>query len=446
MAVSFEDVVAAHERMQGKLHTTQVLESLALNNMCGGRVLVKAEALQKTGTFKIRGALNRVLCLTAEEKAAGVVAFSSGNFGQGLAAAATSAGVSSTIVMPGDAPANKQARARSYGAKVVLSEIIEGENREITAARLAEKIAKEEGRTLLHPFEDYDVIAGQGTAALELAQYCAEIGVETLDDFLVCTGGGGLTAGCVTVLSKLMPSCRLYSVEPEAYDDHARSFHAPGKTIQQVEGNPVSICDALQAAAPGQNTWPINSKLLTDVLTVTDDEVRFAMRVAFETLQLVLEPSGAVSLAAVLSGKVSAVGKTIGVIASGGNLDVAKFAKVLGCPGSSGGSGGSTGEAPPVHYFDWTGFETVSVPGLTRPLVAIKTTGANGFLGCGYFSIEGMDKIGEVGATVAGVATPVSMLDAHIVGVSKAALQLGVRTGMLGRDALEIMRSRASKL
>lgn len=155
----------------------------------------------------------------------------------------------------------------------------------------------------------------------------------------------------------------------------------------EVEGNPPSICDALQAAAPGKNTWPINKELLTDVLTVSDDEVRFAMRVAFETLQLVLEPSGAVSLAAVLAGKVSAVGKTIGVIASGGNLDVAKFAKVLGCPGSA--AAGGAGVAPPGHYFDWTGFETVSVPGLTRPLVAIKTKGAHGFLGCGYFSIEG---------------------------------------------------------
>eukprot|EP00729_Bicosta_minor_P014530 gene14530-4130_t len=357
--------------------------------MCGGRVLVKAEALQKTGTFKIRGALNRVLCLTPEEKKAGVVAFSSGNFGQGLAAAAASVDVSSTIVMPGDAPANKQARARSYG------------------------------RTLLHPFEDHDVIAGQGTAALELAKHCEQIGVEALDAFLVCTGGGGLTAGCCTVLKELMPSCNLYSVEPEAKTN-------------------------LGAAAPGKNTWPINKELLTDVLTVSDDEVRFAMRVAFETLQLVLEPSGAVSLAAVLAGKVSAVGKTIGVIASGGNLDVAKFAKVLGCPGSA--AAGGAGVAPPGHYFDWTGFETVSVPGLTRPLVAIKTKGAHGFLGCGYFSIEGMDKIGEVGATVAGVATPASMLDATLTGVSKAASQLGVHVGMLGRDALEIMRTRASKL
>ena len=260
---------------------------------------MKAECLQKTGTFKIRGALNRVLCLSAAEQAAGVVAFSSGNFGQGLAAAASSAGVSCTIVMPGDAPLNKQARARSYGATVVKSEIIDGENREITAARLAAQIAKAEGRTLLHPFEDYEVIAGQGTTALELVQHCAANSIPTLDSFLVGHGGGGLTAGCCLALDKLMPACSLYAVEPEAYDDLARSHAASPQQRLEVKGNPVSICDALQAAAPGENTFPITSKLLTGVLTVSDEEVRYAMRVAFEMLQLVLEPSGAISLAAV---------------------------------------------------------------------------------------------------------------------------------------------------
>jgi cysteine synthase len=206
--------------------------------------------------------------------------------------------------MPGDAPVNKQVRCRSYGARVVLSDVVEGENREVTAARLAESLSREHGFTLLHPFEDHDVIAGQGTVAVELAeQATADLGVTHVDAFFVCAGGGGLAAGCCLALEESMPECKRYAVEPEAYDDHARSF-AAGERLS-VTGNPYSICDALQAASPGANTFPITSRLLTGVLTVSDDEVRHAMRVAFECLQLVLEPSGAVPLAAVLARKVS---------------------------------------------------------------------------------------------------------------------------------------------
>jgi cysteine synthase len=206
--------------------------------------------------------------------------------------------------MPGDAPVNKQVRCRSYGARVVLSDVVENENREVTAARLAESLSREHGFTLLHPFEDHDVIAGQGTVAVELAeQATADLGVTHVDAFFVCAGGGGLAAGCCLALEESMPECKRYAVEPEAYDDHARSF-AAGERLS-VTGNPYSICDALQAASPGANTFPITSRLLTGVLTVSDDEVRHAMRVAFECLQLVLEPSGAVPLAAVLARKVS---------------------------------------------------------------------------------------------------------------------------------------------
>lgn len=186
---------------------------------------------------------------------------------------------------------------------ILCDRVSVGENREITAAGLAEKLSVEHGYTLLHPFEDHDVIAGQGTTAVELAEQAFDqFGLRDLDAFFVCTGGGGLTAGCCLALEQSMPACERYAVEPAAYDDHARSF-AHGE-ICNVKGNPQSICDALQAAAPGRNTWPINKRLLTGVLTVTDDEVRYAMRVAFETLQLVLEPSGAVPLAAVLARKV----------------------------------------------------------------------------------------------------------------------------------------------
>lgn len=183
---------------------------------------------------------------------------------QGLAAAAASCGVKATIVMPGDAPVNKQARARSYGASVVLSDVVAGENREVTAARLAETLARERGLALLHPFEDKDVIAGQGTVAVELAEQAkSELGVPHVDAFFVCVGGGGLAAGCCLALEERLPECKRYAVEPAAYDDHARSFVA-GKRLS-VSGNPSSICDALQAASPGVNTFPITSRLLTDV-------------------------------------------------------------------------------------------------------------------------------------------------------------------------------------
>jgi len=324
---------------------------------------------------------------------------------------------------------------------VVLSEIIEGENREITAARIAEQLAKENGYTLLHPFEDYDVIAGQGTAALELIEYCHDHGIESLDAFLVQTGGGGLTAGCCLAMEKFMPTCQRFSVEPETYDDHARSFHNAEGKICPVEGNPPSICDALQAAAPGKNTWPINKRLLTDVLTVTDEEVRYAMKVAFETLQVVLEPSGAVALAAVLANKINVAGRTIGLIASGGNLDVAKFAKVMGCP-----QGRRKWPMPivaPAGSFDWTGFKVTQIQGFTKPLLAVQ--GAHGFLACAYFNIETANATGEAAAIVSGVSTAEDMLASSVIAVSEQAAKIGIKTGMLGSEALEKMRS-SSKL
>lgn len=326
-----------------------------------------------------------------------------------------------------------------------------GENREITAARLAEKLSADHGYTLLHPFEDRDVIAGQGTTAVELADQAYEqFGLHNLDAFLVCAGGGGLSAGCCLALEQRMPLCARFAVEPAAYDDHARSF-ASG-SVCEVVGNPVSICDALQAASPGKNTWPVNKRLLTGVLTVTDDEVRYAMRVAFETLQLVLEPSGAVPLAAVLARKVphrafarscvllnarhlqvETVGKTVAVVASGGNTDVVKFAKTLGLSAN-----GPVAPAPP-NAFDWTGFQVTETHGLARPLLAIRCL-SGGCLGCGWFDVETANKVGEILAVVNGVSAPHDMLGAVVAKCSEKAIAIGINEGMPGRRALEIMR------
>ena len=336
---TLDDVLCAATRLKGKVQRTPLLESLALNKLTGARVLVKAENLQTAGSFKVRGALHRVLRLSDAQRAKGVVAFSSGNFGQGLAAACghgVSPPVRCTIVMPGDAPLSKQERARSYGSDVVLSDVVPGVNREVTAAELARSLAAEHGFTLLHPFEDGDVIAGQGSCGVELCEQCAERGVTELDALLIPTGGGGLAAGCALATSAAFPKAALYAVEPTGYDDHALSL-AAGKRVG-LEGNPPSLCDSLQAVSPGENTFPINSRLLAGALVVDDEDVRRAMRVAFETLQIVLEPGGAAGLAVVLAGKLpggSIKGKTICVIASGGNLNLEKFAKVLGCGNSN---------------------------------------------------------------------------------------------------------------
>ena len=324
----FSDVTAAAARLaaNGAIHRTPLLESVALNLLTGGRILVKAEALQIAGSFKIRGAMNRVLCLSPEERAKGVVAFSSGNFGQGLAAACMFEKVKCTIVMPGDAPVSKEQRATSYGAKVVRSEIIEGVNREVTASALARSISTNEGATLLHPFEDFHVMAGQGTCALEILEQCEERRAGTIDALLIPTGGGGLSAGCCLAMAERSPGTQLYAVEPQGYDDHSQSLAAGA--ITPLKASPSSLCDSLQAVAPGEHTFPTNKALLTGGLVVSDAEVAHAMVVAFEMLQLVLEPGGAAGLAAVLAGKVDVKGKTIAVIGSGGNIDLEKFGKI----------------------------------------------------------------------------------------------------------------------
>lgn len=321
MTVQFADIERAAARIKGYAVHSPVVESPLLNARVGGRVLVKAECLQRTGSFKFRGAWNAISQLDPAKTPGGVVAFSSGNHAQGVAAAAQIKGLPALIVMPADTPAIKQDNTRGYGAEVVTYDRAT-ESREDIAARYQ----KERGAVLIPPFDHADVIAGQGTCGLELAGQAATLGA-ALDDVLVCCSGGGLTAGVALAMAARSPGTIVHSVEPAGFDDHARSL-----VSGQREKNPSaagSICDALLTPQPGVLTFAINQPLLGKGLVVSDAEAADAMRYAFEVLKLVLEPGGAVALAAVLAGRIDTRGRVVGVIASGGNADPALFAEVL---------------------------------------------------------------------------------------------------------------------
>ena len=317
----FEDILAAADRLEGHAFRTPLIRNDALDAAVGGRVFLKAESLQRTGSFKFRGAYNRLSQLSGPERARGVVAFSSGNHAQGVALAAQLLGVEATIVMPADAPALKIEATRGYGAEVVLYDRWT-ESREAIGARLVQ----ERGAVLVPPFEDADVIAGQGTAGLEAARQLSEFGAEA-DVALCCTSGGGLVAGVATALAELSPATKVYAVEPEGFDDTARSL-AAGEPVT-VEPTRASLCDALLVARPGDLTFSINKRLLAGAVAVSDEEALAAVAFAFRHLKLVLEPGGAVALAAVLTGKLPLAGRTALVLATGGNVDPAVFAKAL---------------------------------------------------------------------------------------------------------------------
>ena len=314
------DVAAAAERMRGRLVLTPVLESEALNRLAGTRVLLKAECLQHSGSFKIRGALNRLLQLSEGERRAGVVAFSSGNHAQAVALAASWLGIGATIVMPKDAPAVKIAGTRSWGAEVVLYDR-EREDRE----KIAAGIAAEHGAALVPPFDDARIVAGQGTAALELGQ-TAEAGGAHLDALYVPCSGGGLVAGSALAIRSLFPACEVFAVEPEGYDDHGRSL-AAGQRLGGSGGH-TTLCDGLRAPLPGEITFAINRRELKGAVTVDDGAVRAAMALAMRHLKVVVEPSGAAALAAVLASP-HRDRRAVGVILSGGNVDPALLADVL---------------------------------------------------------------------------------------------------------------------
>ncbi|MBL8806384.1 MAG: threonine/serine dehydratase [Rhodospirillales bacterium] len=318
-----EDVRAAARRIEKHAIRTPLLNSPTLDAKLGGRLFVKAEPLQRTGSFKFRGAYNKISQIPEDRKKHGVVAFSSGNHAQGVAAAATMLGIPSWIVMPKDAPAIKIARTKEFGATVVPYDRYTEDREEIGARLQAER-----GATLVPPFDDPDVIAGQGTIGLEIAEQCAGVGVKP-DSVVVCCGGGGLVSGTALALAGVMPGVPVYAAEPADFDDTKRSLEGG----RRVGNDPAarSICDALLSPMPGEITFALNSRLLKGGLTVTDDEARAAMRTAFVELKLVVEPGGAVALASVLSGKLPIAGKTVVVVASGGNVDPALFAQTLGC-------------------------------------------------------------------------------------------------------------------
>jgi threonine dehydratase len=314
---AFADVDAAAARLRGIAVRTPLLESEALNARAGGRVLLKAECLQRTGSFKFRGAYNAISQIDADA----VVAYSSGNHAQGVAAAARLLGKVASIVMPADAPAIKVENTRAYGAEIRLYDRAR-ESREAIGAEVAART----GAALIKPYDDPRIIAGQGTLGLEVVEQARDLGVD-VDVALVPCGGGGLIAGCALALTATFPGIAIYAVEPDALDDTRRSLEA-GERVANARGGS-SICDALLLPTPGELTFAINRQLLAGGLIATDDEVRRAMAFAFRHLKLVLEPGGAVALAAALSGRLALGGRTAAVVLSGGNVDPALFAAAI---------------------------------------------------------------------------------------------------------------------
>ncbi|AXS41250.1 threonine/serine dehydratase [Breoghania sp. L-A4] len=317
----FSDVQAARARIAGHAVVTPLLRSDALDALTGGRILLKPECLQRTGTFKFRGAFNRLSMIEDADRPRGVVACSSGNHAQGVAEAARMLGMPATIVMPSDAPEMKRLRTEASGATVIAYDR-ESEDREAIAATLC----SESGATLVHPYDDAGVMAGQGTAGLELIEQAGAMGMVP-DEVLTPCGGGGLTAGLALALEGLSPNTRLCSVEPEGFEDTARSLAAHRRLGNERAGG--SVCDALLSPMPGTLTFQINEKRLSQGLAVSDAEALAAVAYAFRELKLVLEPGGAVALAAVLSGHFPVEGKTVAVVLSGGNIEPAMMARAL---------------------------------------------------------------------------------------------------------------------
>jgi threonine dehydratase len=317
---TIDDAEKANARLEGRIVRTPLLEAEAAGNLLGRRVLVKAEVLQRTGSFKFRGGLAFLDRLDPEARARGVVAFSSGNHGQGAAAAAAAYGVPATVVMPADAPAIKAARTRAWGAEVVLYDRATDDREAMAAA-----IADERGMAVLPPYDHPWVIAGQASIGLEIAEQCARLGVED-PTVLVPAGGGGLCAGTALTLADRMPGARVVAVEPVGWDDHGLSLRAGERTPAPQTGS--GLCDSLLAHIPGEMTFALNSRLLAGAIAVDDTEVRAAMRHAFEQLKLVVEPGGAVGLAAALAGRVGGDGPLVAVL-SGGNVDGTLFAEIV---------------------------------------------------------------------------------------------------------------------
>ena len=315
------DVEAAAHRLAGVALHTPLLTSAALDAMTGGRVFLKAETLQRTGSFKFRGAYNKLAAIAPQQRSGGVVAFSSGNHAQGVAAAARLLGMRCVIVMPRDAPRAKRERTAALGAEVVLYDRTT-EDREAIAA----EIAARRGAVLVPPYDDALIIAGQGTAGLEIVDDLAAIGLVP-DVVVITASGGGLTAGIALAVRARAPHAALYTAEPLGFDDHARSFRS-GQREQNVALSG-TICDALMARMPGKLTFAINQTLVGAGVVASDDEVAAAVAFAFSELKLVVEPGGAVALAALMTGKIDVTGKVAVAVLSGGNIDPELFSRLV---------------------------------------------------------------------------------------------------------------------
>jgi threonine dehydratase len=315
------DIDAAAPRLKGVAVRTPLINAPVLDAAVGARVFLKAETLQRTGSFKFRGAYNKISQIPESKRAGGVVAYSSGNHAQGVAAAAQLLGMRATIVMPADAPMAKRERTKALGAEVVLYD----RNKEDRAA-IAKKIAEERGATLVPPFDDPMIIAGQGTIGREIVEDLAALGLKP-DIVVIGASGGGLAAGTALGVKSRVPSCKFYTAEPDGFDDTRRSF-ASG----QRERNPKlsgTICDALMTQTPGEITFPINRELIGDGVTATDEEVGRAVAFAFRELKLVVEPGGAIGLAALLAGRPDVKGKVVVAVLSGGNVDAELFDRLI---------------------------------------------------------------------------------------------------------------------
>ncbi|MBU6531342.1 pyridoxal-phosphate dependent enzyme [Streptomyces sp. NPDC057245] len=315
--LTLDDVRAAAARIEGVAHRTPVLRSRTLDALVGAEVHLKCENQQRVGAFKFRGAYHAASRLTPAQLARGIAAYSSGNHAQAVALAARELGSTAVIVMPEDAPPAKRAATAGYGAEIVTYD----RYREDRAA-IAEALAADRGLALIPPYDHPHVVAGQGTAALELVE---ETG--PLDALVAPVGGGGLIAGCATAVKGLHPATRVVGVEPEAGDDTRRSLEAGRRVTVPV---PRTIADGQAVATPGELTFALNRRLLDGIVLVGDDEIRDAMRFAFERLKTVLEPSGATGLAALLNGRIDPLPRRIGVVLSGGNVDTARFADLCG--------------------------------------------------------------------------------------------------------------------
>jgi threo-3-hydroxy-L-aspartate ammonia-lyase len=316
MTIALDDIRAAAAVLEGVAHHTPVLTSRTLDGLVGAEVFLKCENYQRTGAFKFRGAYNAVSRLTPEQREKGIAAYSSGNHAQAVALAAREFGSTAVILMPEDTPASKRAATAGYGAEVVTYDRYTGDR-----VAIGEALAAERGLALIPPYEHPDVIAGQGTAALELVEETGDLGA-----LLAPVGGGGLMAGSSTAAKGVLPGIRIVGVEPELADDTKRSLQAGERVRIPV---PRTIADGQAASIPGELTFSINRRLVDEIALVSEEEIRAAMRFAFERMRIVLEPSGATGLAALLAGKVAGLPSRVGVIISGGNIDVARFTELL---------------------------------------------------------------------------------------------------------------------